>query len=311
MSLKSSLLVLTSGCLVWGWGTSAIAGTFYSMSVLGIFPTQMRVNYGDNLYNESLIFQLDETGNVTLKLYGSCTYYGMPFFPNCEQIGYGDTFAVNDQGQGIFNGLPMPNPAQAYFSPGSEAMPQLIGAGLATDLNNQGLVTFNVGNNIVPFADFTGYNTPQNTTAYLWNSQNNSWLNLGQGKAFGVNDSGQVVGSFGLWDNGELTTLAMVNNAVVNKGYNMPIQGNYDIKQLRAINNQGQIVALAEGPLGTPQIVLLNPFTPSEPNPESGNDGIVNPDPNRVPEPSFLLGLLGISLWEFWQGLRLKVKALG
>ncbi len=308
---KRSLLVLTSGCLVWGWGTGAIAATFYSMSVLGIFPTEMRIGYGDNLYNESLIFQIDETGKVDLKLYGSCNYYGGPFVRNCEQINYGDTLAVNSQGQGIFNGLPMPNPAQAYFSAGSGAMPQLIGAGLATDINNHGLVTFNLGNNILPFSGGWGYNTPENSTAYLWNSQDNSWLNLGQGKAFGVNDFGQVVGSFGLWDNGELMTLAMVNNAVVNRGYNMPMEGNYNILQLRAINNQGQIVALAEGPLKMPQIVLLNPFTPAEPNPEPGDGEIVNPNPNKVPEPSFWLGLLGLSVWGFLRNWRLNVKGLG
>jgi len=92
----------------------------------------------------------------------------------------------------------------------------------AHDINNEGHV---VGSSLPG-------EVPDYSHAFLWENEVNGMIDLGLGEAEALNDVGQVVGSFGLWEDG--TTTDLLSILVGGSGW-------YDLYPMD-INNSGQIV---------------------------------------------------------------------
>lgn len=92
----------------------------------------------------------------------------------------------------------------------------------AYDINNEGHV---VGSSLLG-------EVPDYSHAFLWENEVDGMIDLGLGEAEALNDVRQVVGSFGLWEDG--TTTALLDLLADSSGW-------YDL-YAKDINNSGQIV---------------------------------------------------------------------
>ncbi|MDB9314282.1 PEP-CTERM sorting domain-containing protein [Spirulina sp. CS-785/01] len=160
-----------------------------------------------------------------------------------------------------------------------EELKPLIDAGYTfADHNQKNQYIFNSNT----FGDYPNYY--RDGEIGIWDSTTQTKISLGDGRIFDINNTGNIVGRDAngsdyaqwdalFWEQGQQYNL----NTLIDPNLGLHLY------EARGINDQGQIVALgidSSGSNSLSRVVLLDPITESEPNP--------------IPEPSTILGLLGI-----------------